>query len=161
MGRTAQVKSFTLTPENNAKLARQYELATQLAAIKAEEFALRQELSNLIGTPTKLDGTENFELPGGWVLCLRKIQNITATNKGGETVALLEAVAAIDESIPVRLVQWVPDISTKVYKEELMPLLDKHPALKPLAAAAIQVKPGAPVLEFKPPTIAIENVPMP
>lgn len=150
MPRTAVVRPIELTDELTNKIATWNELATKLADIKTQEYALRQQLA-LLGDPTKLEGTENLGLPNDWRLKVEKTQNYKAINDNGETVALLDAIYKIDQAIPQLLIKWRPDISISIYKQHVIPLLETHPELKPLASAAIEIKPGAPVVELVPP----------
>lgn len=151
MARTAQIRPIELTPENVDIIQRWNILAEQLSTIKASEMPLRQELVAKLGDASKLEGTDNLGLNDGWKLKIQKIQNYKAIDANMEIRTLLDAIYAIDPSMPARLIVWKPDLSESVYKKELLPLLELHPELKPLAAAAIEIKPGAPVVELIPP----------
>lgn len=155
MARKSEVKPIELTPDQNTILFQWYEQQTLLARIKELEFTLRQQ-NAMLGNPEQLEGTENLSIGNGYVLKIKRIQNYTATNKTGETERFLKALATVNETAPVGLIEWKPDLSISTYKNVVTPLLEAkyddgtflYPELRKAAADAISIKPGAPQLEI-------------
>jgi hypothetical protein len=151
--------------KDNGQLIADWKAAhDQLETLKSVEQQLRVKLVELFFKAEKLEGTESVDIGFDWKLKSVKSLNITATNDNNEVNALLEALNQVDHATAVGLINWIPDVKTKAYRD-LCELAEKYPKLKTLMTAAITVKPGMPQLQLvppPPPEIKIEeNVPMP
>lgn len=158
-----KVKAVTIPDDLGQRIKQWNDLATWLSTGKDNEHALRQALVNDVGfAPEKLEGAESLDIGYGYRLKATKVQNYTATNENSVMEQLLAALAAIDPALPLGFVtRWVPEISTKYYRETILPIAEKHEHLKPLLSAAITVKPGMPTLELIPPKTETVEQPTP
>lgn len=147
-----KAKAVVIPNDIGQRIKQWRELDEWLKEAKGNEHALRQALVNDAGfNATKLEGSESLDIGYGWKLKAIKVQNYTATNENSAMEQLLTALAAIDPSLSIGFVKWVPEISTKHYKDVILPIAEKHPELAALLSAAITVKPGMPQLELIPP----------
>lgn len=161
----AKAKEVELTAEASQLIYQWSQIDAQLEKVKAEEFALRQSVVMKAGfDPSKLEGSQTISIGNGWKLKVQKTQNYTLTNDEHQTEKLLAQIATgVPEKqngrpdIAVGLVRWEPKMSTKTYKDELLPLVDEL-GISALLAAALTVKPGAPQLELIPPPAPKEEI---
>lgn len=140
-------------PNRDELLAQWRNVSRQLAKVKEEEHTLRQQLVAMCFDANKLEGTETIDLGyGGWTLRAVKEINYTATNKDGQTVAMLTILQAIDPGLTAELIRWQPEVAKRAYRAAFA-LTEAEPTgqLKAALAAAITVKPGLPQLELVPP----------
>lgn len=160
----AKAKEVELTPEVSLLLQQWSQANQQLDKVKAEEFALRQQVVMKAGfDPAKLEGSQTIAIGNGWKLKVNKVQNYSLTNNQHETETLLNqiAIGAPEKNngrpdIALGLVKWNPDMSIRTYKE-LLPLVEEL-GCGSLLAAALTIKPGAPQLELIPPEAPKEEI---
>lgn len=153
-----EVPVVEVPTDNMVRIKRWYEIGPQLAALQAEEHALRQAIVATMFDNTQLEGTEAVEIGGGWKLKTVKRQNISATNAANVMVNLLNYVSALDPALGTELVDWKPDVRTKPYRK-LLEMAEQYADLKPLMSAAITIKPGMPELELVAPITVDEGMP--
>lgn len=152
------VKKITLPTDTAELMSKWYAAQAQLAELKNEEAQLRTAIVLQLFTASKLEGVETIDVGNGWRLKATKNLNVTATNASGQTIALLDAVGAINRDLAMGLVKWKPEVAMKPYRD-LIKLAEEHPELNVVFANCITVKPGMPELEVIPPE-APDSVPV-
>lgn len=143
-------KPVEVPADNMEKIQRWFTIKPQLAALQAEEHALRQAIVSNMFDNTKLEGTEAIDIGSGWILKSVKSQNVTATNKGSVCTPLLDYVKALDPTLSAELFDWKPDVHIKPFRK-LIELAEAYPDLKSMLSLIFTVKPGMPELDLLPP----------
>lgn len=131
---------MTTIPENEvtaADLAEWYRIQEELKKVKAREMLLRQKIFKFY-FPTPTEGTNNFDLPDGYVLKGKHTINRDIDPGAFQVLRKTFEEAGIH---PDALVQYKPSLVKKEYNtltEEQKQLFDQ----------ALIVKPGSPALEI-------------
>lgn len=134
------MSDMALIPENTVSqedLAEWYKLQEELKKVKAREMLLRTKIfKNCFPDPE--EGTNNFNLPDGYVL--KGKHTINRDVDPGAFQAMREQFTQAGIH-PDTLVQWKPSLKIKEYREltaEQLHLFDQ----------CLIVKPGSPALEI-------------
>jgi hypothetical protein len=131
---------MTLIPENQvtqADLAEWYKLQEELKKVKAREMLLRTKIFGYF-FPNPKEGTNNFELPDGYML--KGKHTINRDVDPGAFQAMREQFSQAGIH-PDTLVQWKPSLKIKEYRKltaEQLHLFDQ----------CLIVKPGLPDLQI-------------
>lgn len=128
---------------NLEKLKRWNELRETIAAFKTtidEEMTLRKELF-AEAFPSPVEGTNNLELPGGWVL-----KTTYKLDRKLDSSALPAVLAELRKhDVPAdSLVDYEPKLNLKMYRT----LSDAN---RSIFDQAMTIKPASPTLELNPP----------
>jgi hypothetical protein len=157
-------KQLVMTPERSAQLLAWKDAKDALKLAQDNEQVLRNAIVMELGTPSKLEGRETYEIGAGWKLCIEKKQNYSLTNKDGETIGLLNIIGQQDPQLAQSLVDWKPELRKKAYNLLLKTIEEKAAsdpefaaAVKDTLSAALTIKPGMPSIELIPPELTSEQ----
>lgn len=125
-----------------------YQVNEQLAALKNKEMLLRKHIFDA-KFPDPVEGTNNAELPDGWLLKAKY-----GLNRNLDIDALNQMATSLREAgiVPEKLVKWKPELELKEYKTlsaEQRTMFDH----------CLLIKPGTPSLEIVMPKRAPKNAP--
>lgn len=140
-----------LTMEQQGLVAAWHRASGELAKAKKAEMELRVQVAVAI-FPNAVIGTNNVDLPGGWLIKLVRKHNFSLKNTvdGSETEKALDAIEAMGNEGPFiadRLVKWSPELSITEYKK-LSKDSPGHVKIKELIDSVLTVSDAAPALEL-------------
>jgi hypothetical protein len=126
-----------------------YEKANKLAAAKASEAVARSRVRDLL-YPDGWDweGTDKYQLPGGWVLEFKRTINVGIDK--AQLPSIKEAIEALPvdpdsgECASMDAISYRPDLSMSKYR-------DMRPDAKKLLSEALTFTPGSPGIKTEPP----------
>ena len=127
-----------LAPEHEFLVTEWWRACIDLAAAKAKESKLRDQLVKELFNADKDAGTEAIEIGNGYKLKSVKKLDYKLNNKEGAVTAL---VAIIDPELARKLVKWTPKLSESTYKN-----LDAE--TQKLFDGCLTIKPGKPSLKI-------------
>jgi hypothetical protein len=132
-------------PFSLADISEWFKLKQELAALKTKEMLARVNVFKHtfgLNPDTKLEGTNNYELPDHYVL-----KAVTSLNRDLE----IEVLRAIAEELHTKfnivaddLVRWKPELNLPAYRE----LCKEHPEAAKFFDQCITAKPGTPQLDI-------------
>ncbi len=131
---------------SNELLAEWVQAKQTLEAAKAREIELRKAIvaDDSFFDPDKEEGTETFDLGGGYKLKATKKINYSMANKQGETFAALKALSSLGPASQ-RIAKDLVNFSASLRLSEYKKLDDQE---RRIIDEVITTRPGSPTLEL-------------